>query len=102
MPFTSAHSPDVKDRVLSLAREGVDDASIAATVQIPVETVTSWRHKARIRPPKRYDDVVVIAPVDQVGRRRGGRGGCEAIEVDNRTGRVINQRMPIMGSGRYE
>lgn len=89
MPFASDHTPDVKARVLALAREGVDDVAIAATVQIPVETVTSWRHKARITPPKPLDDVEVVAPVYREPPRYHSTG---AIEVDNRTGRVINQR----------
>ena len=91
MPFHSAHPPDVKDRALALAREGVPDDAIAATLQIPAETVAGWRHKARITPPKPLDDVEpVTVPVRSSYVVRSGRSG--AIEVDNRTGRIKNQR----------
>jgi len=91
MPFRSGYTPDVKDRALALAREGVPDDAIAATLQIPVETVTCWRLKARTTPPKPLDDVEpVTEPVRSAYVVRSGRSG--AIEVDNRTGRVKNQR----------
>jgi len=91
VPFHSAHTPDVKDRALALAREGVPDDAIAATLQIPVETIAGWRHKARIKPPKPLDDVEPVTVLTDASYVvRSGRSG--AIEADNRTGRVLNQK----------
>jgi len=91
MPFRSGYTPDVKDRALALAREGVPDDAIATTLQIPTETVAGWRHKARITPPKPLDDVEpVTVPVRSSYVVRSGRSG--AIEVDGCSGSVRNQR----------
>lgn len=79
------YSDETRDRAVRLSREGFSDASVASLLSdtgVTEETVRKWRNDAGIHR--------MSGQVTEVETTRGHRSG--AIEVDNRTGQIRNQR----------
>lgn len=93
--MSTAYPDEVRHRAIRLSASGLSDAKVAAEVGASEQACRVWRNAAGISRISGYDRAPV--EIGEIGNRRGGRGGCGAIEVSQETktwSSVVNQRMP--------